>query len=187
MCEDGEKRLGLTVQSLALPGVRLIKSRTFDDARGWFTQSWQRDDWCQVGIDVDFMQDNLVHNRVKGTLRGLHWQRAPYAQAKLIRCLTGALLDVVVDVCPSSSTFGRWEAVPLTAQGGEMLFIPAGYAHGYVTTEDNTLVLYKVDTAWCPLAEASCRWDDPFLKIDWGVENPILSEKDRVAPLLIQK
>lgn len=184
MSESVSKATGLTVEALRLPGVRLVKSRRFDDARGWFTQSWQREDWRQVGVDVDFMQDNLVYNPHRGTLRGLHWQAEPHAQTKLVRCLKGALLDVVADVTPTSPTFGQWEAVPLTSKEGEMLLIPAGYAHGYVTTEDDTLVLYKVDAPWCPMAEASCRWNDPFLNIDWGVDDPILSEKDRVAPLL---
>lgn len=182
--KSSESFSGLQVRRMSLPGVRLIVGKRHEDARGWFAESWRRDMWQKVGIESDFIQDNLVMNRLKGTLRGLHWQREPYAQAKLVRCLTGALIDVVADVRPESPTFGRWEAVPLSAEGGEALFVPAGYAHGYVTTADSTLVLYKVDVLWQPSAEASCRWNDPTLGIDWGVTDPILSDKDRAAPLL---
>ena len=160
----------LHVTALGLPGVLLLKSIVHADVRGSFTQSWQ---------------DNLVCNARRGTLRGMHWQREPHAQAKAVQCVRGALLDVVADVRPESSLFGRWISVELKAGEGESLYVPAGYAHGYVTTEDDTIVLYKVDKPWVPGSEASCRWNDPTLNIDWRCENPILSEKDAAAPFLL--
>ena len=148
----------LHVTALGLPGVLLLKSIVHADVRGSFTQSWQEDDWRSAGVDIAFMQDNLVR---------------------------GALLDVVADVRPESSLFGRWISVELKAGEGESLYVPAGYAHGYVTTEDDTIVLYKVDKPWVPGSEASCRWNDPTLNINWRCENPILSEKDAAAPFLL--
>lgn len=175
----------LHVTALGLPGVLLLKSIVHADARGSFTQSWQAADWRAAGVDIAFLQDNLVCNARRGTLRGMHWQREPHAQAKAVQCVRGALLDVVADVRPESSLFGRWISVELKAGEGESLYVPAGYAHGYVTTEDDTIVLYKVDKPWVPGSEASCRWNDSTLNIDWRCENPILSEKDAAAPVLL--
>ena len=175
----------LHVTALGLPGVLLLMSIVHADARGSFTQSWQAADWRAAGVDIAFMQDNLVCNASRGTLRGMHWQHEPHAQAKAVQCVRGALLDVVAEVRPESPLFGRWISVELKAGEGESLFVPAGYAHGYVTTEDDTIVLYKVDKPWVPGSEASCRWNDPTLNINWRCENPILSEKDAAAPFLL--
>lgn len=174
----------LQATALALPGVLLLKARVHADERGAFTQTWQRADWREAGIEADFMQDNLVVNARKGTLRGLHWQREPHAQTKAVQCVRGALLDVVADVRPQSPFFGKWIAVELRGGQGESLYVPAGYAHGYVTLEDDTVVLYKVDRPWVPEAEAACRWDDPTLAVDWRCTDPIVSEKDAAAPFL---
>lgn len=174
----------LTVQHLGLPGVRLILGPVFADERGSFMQSWQRDDYAAAGIATTFIQDNLVYNRHRATLRGLHWQAAPYAQTKLIRCISGAITDVVADVRRESPTFGRFIKVPLQADAAQALFVPAGYAHGYITESDNTTVLYKVDAPWKVQAERACAWNDPLLGIDWGVTSPILSPKDAAAPRL---
>ena len=176
----------LTATMFDLPGVMLLQSVVHKDERGSFTQSWQADDWRAAGLDVTFVQDNLVWNARSGTLRGLHWQREPHAQSKAIQCVKGALLDVVADVRPESPFYGKWIAVELKAGEGKTLFIPAGYAHGYVTTEDDTIVLYKVDQPWVPDAEESCRWNDPTLDVDWRCREPIISEKDAVAPFLKQ-
>ena len=172
------------VIDLALPGVKLITPRRHEDERGWFSEAWQRDDWHKIGIDTDFMQQNLAMNVRRGTLRGIHWQCEPYGQAKLIRCLTGSVLDVAADIRPGSPTFGRSVTVVLSAQAGSALYIPAGYGHGYLTLEDRTLVEYGVDAPWCPEAETACRWNDPTLAVDWGTDAPILSAKDRAAPFL---
>ena len=173
-----------TVTRLSLPGVMLLETKRWPDERGWFTESWQADDYSAIGIDDRFMQDNLVMNHQAGILRGLHWQAAPYGQAKLIRCLTGEILDVVADVNPESPTYGQWMAVTLKAEEGKTLYIPENYAHGYVTKSDRTLVLYKVNKAREPNAERGIRWDDPTLRIAWGIESPILSAKDRSASYL---
>lgn len=172
------------VTPLSLPGVFLIETRRWEDERGFFTESWQAEDFEKIGIDARFMQDNLVMNEKAGTLRGLHWQAAPEGQAKMVRCLSGEILDVAADVNPESPTYGEWTAVTLKAKEGKSLYIPAGYAHGYVTKRDKTLVLYKVDRPWCPEAERHIRWNDPTLNVAWGVGDPILSPKDRAAPFL---
>ena len=173
-----------TVTELALPGVRLITPRRFSDERGWFCETWQAEDWRSLGIPTGFVQDTLVFSARRGTLRGIHWQKAPYGQAKLIRCLAGAVLDVAADIRPGSPTFGKVVTAVLDAAKGDSLFIPAGYGHGYLTLADETLVSYRVDEPWHPEAEAACRWDDPTLAIDWGTSDPILSAKDRTAPFL---
>ena len=172
------------VTELALPGVRLITPRRFADERGWFCETWQAQDWKTIGIPAVFVQDNLVFNACRCTLRGIHWQKAPFGQAKLIRCLTGAVLDVAADIRPGSLTFGQVVTAVLDAAKGDSLFIPAGYGHGYLTLADETLVSYRVDVPWHPEAEAACRWDDPTLAIDWGTDSPILSAKDQAAPFL---
>lgn len=173
-----------TVTELALPGLKLVRVPCMVDERGWFSESWQREDWLKIGITADFMQDNLVMNDAAGILRGLHWQNAPHAQTKLVRCLSGAVRDVVLDLRRESPTYRRWAALTLTADAGDALLVPQGFAHGYVTLMPKTLVLYKVDHPWMPGSEAACRWNDPNLGIDWGVTDPILSEKDAAAPLL---
>lgn len=173
-----------TVTELALPGLKLVRVPRMVDERGWFSESWQRDDWLKIGITADFMQDNLVMNDAAGILRGLHWQNAPHAQTKLVRCLSGAVRDVVLDLRRESPTYRRWAALTLTADAGDALLVPQGFAHGYVTLMPKTLVLYKVDHPWVPGSEAACRWNDPYLDIDWGATDPILSEKDAAAPLL---
>ena len=173
-----------TVTELALPGVRLITPRRFSDERGWFCETWQAEDWRSLGIPTGFVQDNLVFSARRGTLRGIHWQKAPYGQAKLIRCLAGAVLDVAADIRTGRPTFGQVVTAVSDAAKGDSLFIPAGYGHGYLTLADETLVSYRVDVPWHPEAEAACRWDDPTLAIDWGTSDPILSAKDRTAPFL---
>ncbi len=173
-----------TVVRLSLPGVMLLETKRWPDERGWFTESWQADDFTTIGINDRFIQDNLVMNEKTGILRGLHWQAAPYGQAKLIRCLTGEILDVVADVNPKSPTYGQWVAVSLKAEEGKTLYIPESYAHGYVTKSEKTLVLYKVNKGREPNAERGIRWDDPTLGIDWGIKDPILSEKDQRASYL---
>ena len=166
-----------------LPGLRLIRPRRFTDARGDFAEVWQRSRFTELGLPVDFMQDNEVRNPHAGTLRGLHWQAAPWAQAKLVRAVTGAIFDVAVDIDPTRPTFGHWFGATLSADAGDWLFIPAGYAHGYVTLETDTIVHYKVDAPWHPAAERALRWNDATLAIDWPLARPPrLSPKDEKAP-----
>ena len=145
-------------------------------------ESYSRIAMATLGLEPVFVQDNLSLSRQVGTLRGLHYQRPPKAQAKLIQVIQGRILDVAVDVRRGSPTYGRSAAVELSADSGEQVFIPAGFLHGFVTLEPDTLVLYKVDAPYAPECEGSVRWDDASLGIDWGVSAAVLSAKDAVAP-----
>lgn len=175
-----------TLTPLALPEVTLITPRRHGDARGWFSETWSRRTLSALGIDVDFIQDNQAFSARSGTVRGLHFQTAPHAQAKLVRVLAGAILDVAVDIRPGSPTRGRWVSARLTAEGGEQLFVPRGFAHGYCTLCDDVMLAYKVDGDYAPQTEGGVLWNDPDLAIDWPVDAgaAILSDKDRVLPRL---
>jgi dTDP-4-dehydrorhamnose 3,5-epimerase len=163
-----------------------IKPRYFADSRGWFVESWSRKILEQHDIDVDFCQDNHSYSRHAGTIRGLHFQRPPFAQAKLVRCLRGEIFDVAVDIRNGSPTYGQWLSCLLTAKEGNQLFIPAGYAHGFITLEDDCEVAYKVDSYYAPDADAGIIWNDPDIDIDWPLNGmtPVLSDKDNLLPLL---
>lgn len=175
-----------TITPLALPEVLLIMPKRHGDARGWFAETWSRKTLAEAGIDADFVQDNQAFNARRGTVRGLHFQQAPHPQAKLIRVLRGAITDVAVDIRPGSATFGQWVSARLTAEGGEQLFVPRGFAHGYATLVDDTELFYKVDGLYAPQTEGGVIWNDPDLGIDWGVsaDEVILSEKDKILPRL---
>ncbi|QPF86533.1 dTDP-4-dehydrorhamnose 3,5-epimerase [Bradyrhizobium genosp. L] len=178
--------MGIDVCSLALSSVKLINIPRFGDGRGYFSETFKRSEFAAMGIDCDFIQDNQSSSTSAGTVRGLHFQRPPYAQAKLVRVLRGSILDVAVDLRWSSPSFGRSVAVTLTADGGEQAFIPAGFAHGFCTLEPDTVVLYKVDQVYSPKHEGGIKWDDPSLRIEWPsvVDTPVLSEKDQRLPRL---
>ena len=174
-----------TITPLALPDLLLITPKRHSDARGWFTETWSRRVFDEAGIAADFVQDNQAFNARKGTVRGLHFQQAPHPQAKLVRVLKGAIWDVGVDVRPGSATYGQWAAATLTAEGGEQLFVPRGFAHGYCTLEDDTMLAYKVDGLYAPDREGGVLWNDPDLGLPWPVEGaPVLSDKDKVLPRL---
>jgi dTDP-4-dehydrorhamnose 3,5-epimerase len=175
-----------TVTPLALPEVLLITPRRHGDARGWFSETWSRRTLSALGIDADFVQDNQAFSARSGTIRGLHFQTAPHAQAKLVRVLAGAILDVAVDIRPASPTRGRWVSARLTAEGGEQLFVPRGFAHGYCTLCDDVMLAYKVDGDYAPQTEGGVIWNDPDLAIDWPVppDRAVLSDKDLVLPRL---
>lgn len=163
-----------------------IVTKRFKDSRGWFTETWQRSHYAQMGIAADFCQDNHSLSLLSGTIRGLHFQRVPYAQAKLVRCIKGEIFDVAVDVRRDSPTFGRWVGVVLSAERGNQLFIPSGYAHGFMTLEDNSEVAYKVDANYATEADGGIAWNDPDIGVDWPIENvqPKVSAKDLNLPLL---
>jgi dTDP-4-dehydrorhamnose 3,5-epimerase len=174
-----------TITPLALPDVLLITPKRHGDARGWFTETWSRRAMAEAGVDADFVQDNQAYSARRGTVRGLHFQAAPHPQAKLIRVLRGAIYDVAVDIRPGSPTFGRWVGAELTAERGEQLFVPRGYAHGYCTLHDDTELAYKVDGPYAPRTEGGVLWNDPDLAIAWPIsEEAILSEKDQTLPRL---
>lgn len=167
-----------------LNGVWIIEPKIFGDNRGFFMETWSRREFEAHGLFYDFVQDNHSSSTVKGTLRGIHFQRGNKAQAKLVRCVRGAVLDVAVDLRPSSPTYRQWEAVKLSEENKRQLLIPRGFGHGFVTLTDHVEFLYRADNPYAPEADAGILWCDPELGIDWGVENPILSEKDRHNPLL---
>lgn len=164
--------------------VLIIESRVFGDHRGWFTETYSKEKFKEFGIDIDFMQDNHSLSAQKGTLRGLHFQLNPKAQTKLVRCTKGKILDVAVDIRDGSPTYKKWVAVELTEENKKQLLIPKGFAHGFLSLTDDVEVQYKVDEYYSPENDRSIRFDDSEININWGVENPILSEKDLKAPTL---
>jgi dTDP-4-dehydrorhamnose 3,5-epimerase len=174
-----------TITPLSLPEVLLITPRRHGDARGWFSETWSRRAMADIGVDADFVQDNQAFSARAGTVRGLHFQTAPHAQAKLVRVLRGAIYDVAVDIRPGSATFGQWVGAELTAEGGEQIFVPRGFAHGYSTLTDDCELFYKVDGLYAPQTEGGVLWNDPDLGIDWRVAGePTLSDKDKTLPRL---
>jgi len=163
----------------------LICPKRVEDPRGWFSETWNSKSFASAGIPVGFCQDNQSFSRSAGTLRGLHYQAPPFAQAKLVSCLRGRIFDVAVDIRRSSPTFGQWHGIELSAQSGRQLFIPAGFAHGFVTLEDDCIIGYKVDAHYSRSHDRALAWNDPQFAIDWPVSgDPILSDKDAQAPRL---
>lgn len=171
----------MRVIATELPGVRVIEPRIFDDERGFFLEVHARHKFVEAGIDVDFVQDNHSHSRA-GVLRGLHYQLG-VGQAKLIKLMTGRVLDVAVDIRRGSPTFRRWVAVELDARAHRMIFIPAGFAHGFYTLEEAD-VIYKCTDRYRPELERGVAWDDPELAIEWPARDPLLSPKDAALPRL---
>lgn len=163
-------------------GLILLKPQLFQDDRGYFMESYNRSVFENVGLHVHFVQDNESQSE-KGVLRGLHFQKPPHAQAKLVRVIRGAALDVVVDLRKSSPTFGQHRAFTLDDKKKNFLFIPEGFAHGFLALETPTLFSYKCSNFYCKDAEDALRWNDPQFNIHWGIQNPILSEKDKIAQL----
>ena len=165
--------------------VQLIKSERFSDHRGFFAETYNRRKYSELGVDHEFVQDNHSLSREAGTLRGLHFQAPPHAQAKLVRCGHGAIYDVAVDIRRGSSTYGQWEGYYLTAKNGDQLYIPVGFAHGFVTLEPDSEIVYKCSDFYAPETEGAVIWNDAVIGIDWPTEaDPILSDKDVAAPLL---
>ena len=174
-----------TVTPLALAEVLLITPKRHGDARGWFSETWSRKAFAAHGLEAVFVQDNQAFSARKGTLRGLHFQKPPFAQAKLVRVLKGAIFDVAVDIRPASPTFGQWVGATLTAEVGEQLWVPRGFAHGYMTVADDTELFYKVDGDYAPQLEGGLIWNDPDIGIEWPLDvEPVLSEKDKGLPRL---
>lgn len=167
-----------------IEGVIIIEPKVFGDHRGWFTETYSKEKFRELGLDIEFIQDNHSFSAKKGTLRGLHFQRNPKAQTKLVRCTKGKMLDVAVDIRKGSPTFRKWVAVELSEENKKQLLIPKGFAHGFLTLTENVEVQYKVDEYYSPDSDRSIRFDDPEIGVVWGVETPILSEKDLIAPLL---
>ena len=165
--------------------LKLLEVTRFSDARGFFAETYSQRACSKLGIDVCFVQDNHSFSRVVGTLRGLHFQAPPHAQAKLIRCGRGAIFDVAVDIRRGSPTFGMWQGYELNAENGRQLYVPVGFAHGFITLKPNSEIVYKCSNYYAPNTEGAVRWNDPVIGIDWPTKSkPILSEKDAAAALL---
>ncbi len=166
-----------------LKDVYILEPAVFGDNRGWFMESWSKRTMEEAGLFYDFIQDNHSYSSVKGTIRGLHFQNGEFAQAKLVRCVKGAVLDVAVDIRKGSPTYKQWVSVELSAENKRQLLIPRGFAHGFVTLTDEVEFLYRADNFYNKASEGSIRWNDPTIGVKWGVDDPIVSDKDRVAPL----
>jgi dTDP-4-dehydrorhamnose 3,5-epimerase len=167
-----------------MPDVVVIDSTRHGDARGWFVESYKRSAFAERGIALEFRQDNHSLSAHAGTLRGVHYQTAPFGQGKLVRVVTGEIFDVVVDIRPASRTFGRSVSIVLRARDPKMLWIPEGFAHGFQTLVANTEVMYKTTAEYSAPHERGIRWDDPALGIRWPIERPILSDRDKSWPVL---
>jgi dTDP-4-dehydrorhamnose 3,5-epimerase len=174
----------LVISRTDIPDVICLIPRRFGDARGWFSETYSTRAFSDLLDGTVFVQDNQAFSAQRGTLRGLHFQRPPEAQAKLIRVLRGSIFDVAVDLRVGSPTYGHWVGERLTAEGGEQLFVPRGFAHGYCTLEPDTEVAYKVDGFYAPDCDAGLAWNDPMIGISWPIapEEAVLSDKDKGLP-----
>lgn len=174
----------MQIEQTSLPDCVILTPARFGDARGWFSETWSARRFAEAGLPGDWVQDNHSFSAAVGTLRGLHFQRPPHAQDKLVRCTRGAIFDVAVDVRLGSPSYGKWVGVDLTPENGRQLLVPKGFLHGFVTRLPDTEVQYKCTDTYAPDCDGGIRWDDPTIGIDWGVTDPVLSAKDQVAPLL---
>jgi dTDP-4-dehydrorhamnose 3,5-epimerase len=166
-----------------LSGAFIIDLERLCDERGFFARTWCEDEFAARGIALPPLQANMSSNPTKGTLRGMHYQLAPHEESKLVRCTRGAIYDVIVDMREDSPTFGEWLGVELTAENCRQLFVPGGFAHGFLTLEDNSDVAYQVSAKYTPGAERGLRWNDPAFAIKWPAEPQLVSAKDRSHPL----
>ena len=167
-----------------LPGVCIVEPMVHGDQRGYFMETYNRQAFADIGITAEFVQDNQSYTASRGVLRGIHFQNAPMAQAKLVRVTRGAVLDVAVDLRKGSPTYRQWVTVELSAENKRMFFIPRGFGHGFVTLTDDVDFCYKADNLYDHPSDRSIRFDDPAIGVDWGVTDPILSDKNKNAPLL---
>ncbi len=167
-----------------IDGIWILEPEVFTDCRGFFMETWSRREFEAHGLFCEFVQDNHSGSLKKGTLRGIHFQRGEKAQAKLLRCVRGAVLDVAVDLRGKSPSYRKWEAVELSAENRREILIPRGFGHGFLTLEDRTEVLYRADSPYAPEADGGILWNDPELGIPWGIADPVLSGRDAANPLL---
>ena len=174
----------MKIEQTPLSGILVLTPARFGDSRGFFSESWSRARMAQAGLDIDFVQDNHSLSAQAGTVRGLHFQSPPHAQAKLVRCGRGRLFDVAVDIRRRSPTYGRWFGAELSFDNGRQMLIPEGFLHGFVTREPDTEIVYKCSDYYAPDCDGAVRFDDPDLGIDWGLGDmaPMLSDKDAAAP-----
>ncbi len=174
----------MNIIKTSIDGLIIIEPRIFGDNRGYFFETWKKETYAEVGITCDFVQDNESKSSY-GVLRGLHWQATPYTQAKLVRVVSGSVLDVAVDIRKGSLTFGKYEAVELSGENKRQLFIPRGFAHGFAVLSEEAIFVYKCDNIYMPSAERGMRFDDPALGIDWRIKPDCwnLSEKEKKHPM----
>jgi dTDP-4-dehydrorhamnose 3,5-epimerase len=175
--------VNFTFTRLAIPDVILVEPRSFGDERGYFMESYRESAFVEGGIAGRFVQDNRSFSQ-RGVLRGLHFQRAPFGQGKLVSVLQGEIFDVAVDLHPGSPTFGEWAGERISAENRLMLYVPEGFAHGFQVLSESALVHYKTTSEYAPAADAGIRWDDPDLAIPWPLTSPLLSSKDEALPRL---
>ena len=177
--------MGFIFNKTELAGVITTEPKIFGDSRGFFFETYKASEFAANGININFFQDN--HSKsTKGVIRGLHFQHSPKPQAKLVRCVRGKIFDVAVDIRHDSKTFGKWFGIELSEENKKMLYIPEGFAHGFSVFSDEAEVLYKASNEYAPECDAGIRWDDKELNINWGIENPLVSEKDKVLPTFIE-
>ncbi len=177
--------MSFTFTPLAIPEVVLVQPRVFRDSRGCFIQTYQASAYRAAGLDAEFVQDNRSVSR-RGVLRGMHYQLPPFAQGKLVSVTLGAIWDVAVDVRRGSATFGRWVGLELTAESGSLLWIPPGFAHGFVVLSEEAHFVYKCTAEYAPASERGFRWDDPALAIDWPLRDVTVSARDAALPRLAE-
>ena len=174
----------MKITETELKGVFIVEPQVFGDARGWFMESWSKRKFAEAGLDIEFLQDNQSFSATKGTLRGLHYQLNPMAQAKVVRCTRGEIFDVAVDIRKNSPQYAKWTGVVLSAENKKQFFIPRGFAHGFITLTDDVEVQYKADNYYAPEFDGNIRWNDPQIGVKWPFEPVILSDKDRNAPFI---
>jgi len=171
----------MKITETKLEGILIIEPQVFGDTRGWFMETYSKKKTPQIACD--FVQDNQSYSAQKGTLRGIHFQKPPMGQAKLVRCISGAIMDFAVDLRPGSATFKQWISIELSAENKKQLFIPRGFGHAFLTLTDNAEFVYKTDNYYSPKHDAAILWSDPEIAVDWGIDDPIVSDKDKTAPL----
>lgn len=165
----------------AIPELKIIQPKVFGDARGYFFESYHKERLAELGLTADFVQDNQSLS-AKNVIRGLHFQKPPFAQGKLVRVITGSAMDVAVDIRKGSPTYGRYVKTLLSSEQNNMFWIPAGFAHGFVALEDNTIFAYKTTDYYNKESEGAIRWNDPDIHVEWGIEDPVISDKDQKSP-----
>lgn len=175
----------MTITATEIPEVLLVAPKRHGDARGFFSEVYKESVFAEYGFEENFIQDNHAYSAEAGVLRGLHYQSPPFAQDKLVRVVRGSIFDVAVDIREGSPNFGKWVGVELSAENWKQLLVPKGFAHGYLTLEQDTEVVYKVSNPYAPDCDKGVLWDDADIAIEWPLDvEPILSEKDKVQPLL---
>lgn len=175
--------MGAKITDIGL-GVMVIEFDYYEDFRGYYSESYSKRTFENMGINIEFVQDSHSYSMKKGTIRGIHYQKAPYAQAKLVRCISGKVLDFAVDLRMDSPTYKKWVSVELSKENRKQILIPRGFGHAFITLTDDCEVLYKVDNLYFPNYDRSIKFDDHEIGIEWGTKTPILSEKDKKAPFL---